>query len=86
MELYKFKTKYMTKLALLEPINKRERELKDTLMTKLNYLRSMNLPNLVHVLYEIIEHENVSNEFKKLCKEMIEDISELIESEEAIEL
>jgi len=77
MKLYEFKTKFMTKIALLKTTNKREKELKDVLMTKLNNLRAMNLPNLVHTLYLIIEHENVSNEFKKLCREMIEDIDKM---------
>jgi len=77
MKLYEYKAKYMSRLALLETTSKREKELKDKLITKLNNLRAMNLPNLVHTLYMIIEHENVSNEFKKLCKEMLGDIQKL---------
>jgi len=77
MKLYEFKAKYMSRLALLETTSKREKELKDTLMTKLNNLRTMNLPNLVHTLYLIIEHENVSKNFKDLCRFMLEDIEKL---------
>ncbi|RLG79478.1 MAG: hypothetical protein DRO40_12800 [Thermoprotei archaeon] len=77
MKLYEFKTKYMSRLALLETTSKREKELKDMLMTKLNNLRSMNLPNLVHTLYRILEYENVGKDFKELCKSMVEDISKL---------
>lgn len=77
MRLYEFKTKYMTKLALLEPSNEREKQLRDILITKLSYLRSVNLPSLVHTLYEIIEHESVSKNFKDLCRLMLEDIDKL---------
>jgi len=77
MKLYELKAKYMSKIALLRPSSDREKELRDMLMTKLNNLRTMNLPNLIHTLYLIIEHENVSNEFKKLCRDMLEDIEKL---------
>ena len=77
MKLYEYKAKYMSRLALLETTSKREKELKDMLISKLNNLRSMNLPNLVHTLYRILEYENVSKDFKELCKSMVEDISKL---------
>jgi len=77
MKLYEFKAKYMSRIALLRPTNNREKQLKDTLMNKLNNLRAMNLPNLVHSLYMIIEYENVSSNFKKICREMIEDVQKL---------
>jgi len=77
MKLYELKAKYMSKITLLRPSSDREKELRDMLMTKLNNLRTMNLPNLVHTLYLIIEYENVSNEFKKLCRDMLEDIEKL---------
>ena len=77
MRLYEIKAKYMSRLALLETSSKREKELKNMLLTKLNYLRSMNLPRLVHDLYLIIEHENVSEDFKRICREMLEDITKL---------
>jgi len=77
MKLYELKAKYMSKIALLIPSSDREKELRDMLMTKLNNLRAMNLPNLVHTLYLIIEYENVSSNFKKICREMIEDVQKL---------
>ena len=77
MKLHEFKTKYMSKLALYQPKSERERELKDTLINKLYPIRTMTLPYLIHTLYEIIEHEDVSTEFKDLCKSMIEDVQKL---------
>jgi len=77
MKLHEYKAKYMSRLALLETTSKREKELKDMLITKLNNLRSMNLPNLIHTLYQILEYEDVSKDFKELCKSMVEDISKL---------
>ena len=78
MKLHEFKTKYLSKLALYQPKSERERQLKDTLINKLYPLRSMTLPYLIHTLYEIIEHEkDVSDKFKQLCRDMIEDVQKL---------
>ena len=78
MKLHEYKTKYLSKLALYEPKNDRERQLKDTLINKLYPVRTMTLPYLIHTLYEIIEHEkDVTAEFKEICKSMIEDVQEL---------
>jgi len=78
MKLHEFKTKYMSKLALYQPRNERERQLKDHIINKLYPLRSMTLPYLVHTLYEIIEHErDVSSEFKEICKQMLQDVQKL---------
>ena len=81
MKLHEYKTKYLSKLALYEPKNDREKQLKDTLINKLYPVRTMTLPYLIHILYEIIEHEDVSDEFKQLCRDMIEDVQKL-ESED----
>ena len=67
----------MSRLALLKTTSDRERELKDKLINKLNYLRTVNLPRLTHDLYLIIEYEHVSDEFKKICQEMLEEISKI---------
>ena len=77
MKLYEYKTKYLSKLAIYEPRSEREKQLKDTIINKLYSIRTMTLPYLIHALYEIIEHENVSEEFKDLCKSMIEDVQKL---------
>lgn len=77
MKLYEFKAKYMSNLILYTPTSKIERELRDKLIKKLNYLRYNDLPNLVHHLYLIIEHENVSDGFKRLIREMIEDVAKI---------
>lgn len=77
MKLHEFKTKFMSLLTIYQPKSGRERELRDLLISKLNYLRMMVLPNFLLILYEIIEHENVSEDFKRLCKEMVADIQKL---------
>jgi len=79
MKLYEFKSKHMSKLALYEPKSEREGQLKDLIMNKLHPLRSMTLPIFIHTLYEVIEHEDVSDEFKQLCRSMIEDVQKLEE-------
>ena len=81
MKLHEYKTKYLSKLALYQPKSDREKQLKDTLINKLYPVRTMTLPYLVHTLYEIIEHEDVSAEFKNICRDMIEDVQKL-ESED----
>ncbi|RLE54350.1 MAG: hypothetical protein DRJ40_10945 [Thermoprotei archaeon] len=82
MKLYEFRTKYMTKLALYQPKNDREKELVSELMIKLNNLRSSKLPSLVFVLHQIIQYEKVSRDFKDLCRFMLEDIEKLESYEE----
>ena len=73
MRLHEFKAKHMRKLALYNPATDREKELKDLLMNKLSYLRKMTLPNLIHTLYLIIEKEDVTQEFKNLCREILDE-------------
>jgi len=82
MRLHEFRAKYMVKLALFVPKSEREKELISELMIKLNYLRSTKLPSLVFMLYEIIQHEQVSRDFKDLCRFMLEDIEKLESYEE----
>jgi len=53
VRLHEFKTRYITKLALLRPANEKEKKLRDMLIVKLNTLRSVTLPNLAFTLYEI---------------------------------
>ena len=78
MRLYELKSKYISKLALYESKNDREKQLKDLVINKLYNIRSMTLPYLVHTLYEIIEHErDVSSEFKEICKQMLQDVQKL---------
>ena len=75
MKLYEYKTKYITKLTLYQPKSKRESELRDMLINRVYPARAMNMPLIVHTLYQVIVHEDVSEEFKQICREMIEDAS-----------
>ncbi|RLE65008.1 MAG: hypothetical protein DRJ38_04520 [Thermoprotei archaeon] len=78
MKLHEFKAKWMSRLALYEPRNERERELRDLLInSKLNPLRLMTLPNLAHTLYLIVTREDVSDDLKELCLAMLRDIQEI---------
>ncbi|RLI85098.1 MAG: hypothetical protein DRP01_07015 [Archaeoglobales archaeon] len=79
MKLHQFKAIYITQLTLYNPESNREKELKDLLISKIYNLRTMTLPDLAHTLYRIIEHENVSESFKDLCKFMLEDIKKIDE-------
>jgi len=76
MKLYEYKSKYLSKLALYEPKNEREKQLKDLIINKLYSIRTMTLPYLIHTLY-LIEREDVSEGFKNICKEMIRDVQKL---------
>jgi len=78
MRLSEFKTKYMAVLALYEPRNEREKELKDIIINKLYNARTMTMPYLVHTLYEVIEHEpRASDELKRICRDMIRDVASI---------
>ena len=77
MKLYEFKTKYIQRLALYEPKSEREQQLREQLIVKLSQLRSVTLANLAFTLYEIVEYEKVSNDFKDLCKRMLVDIGKI---------
>ncbi|NPA96614.1 MAG: hypothetical protein GXO32_03315 [Crenarchaeota archaeon] len=82
MKLYEYKTRAMIALMNYEPKNPRERQLIDMLMIKINNLRAVTLPRLLMDIYEIIHHENVSEEFKQVLKKLIpseEEARELIE-------
>ena len=46
--------------------------MRDLLIARIDNLRSMTLPWLLRLLYEVVEHENVSSEFKSLCRKIIE--------------
>ena len=82
MKLYEYKTKYLSKLALYEPRNEREKEIKDLIMNKLYSIRTMTLPYLVHTLYLAIEREkDISDELKGIFEEMIADAGEIESSE-----
>ena len=78
MKLYEYKTKYIAELMpFVESDNQRERELTQTLIIKLHALRMMTLPDYLFTLSRIITGENVSNSFKELCKNMINDSKQL---------
>ena len=72
MKLYEFKSKAMLLLINYRPKLKREQELRDLLIARIDNLRSMTLPWLLRTLYEIVEHENVSEKFKDVCRKIIE--------------
>jgi len=67
----------MLLLIRYKPQNSREKELKDILISRIDNLRSMTLPWLLRTLYEIVEHENVSKEFKDVCRKIVELASRL---------
>ena len=77
MKLYEFKSRAMLLLIRYKPQNSREKELKDILISRIDNLRSMTLPWLLRTLYEIVEHENVSKEFKDVCRKIVELASRL---------
>ena len=72
MKLYEFKSRSMLLLIKYQPKTRREQELRDLLIARIDNLRSMTLPWLLRLLYEVVEHENVSSEFKSLCRKIIE--------------
>ena len=47
------------------------------MIARIDNLRLMTLPWLLRTLYEIVEHENVSKEFKDVCRKIIEIASKL---------
>ena len=77
MKLYEFKSKAMLLLINYQPRSDREKELRDLLIARIDNLRMMTLPWLLRALYEVVEHENVSKEFKDVCKRIIEVASRL---------
>ena len=79
MKLHQFKAMYITKLSLYTPETDREKELKNILVNKIYNLRTMTLPDLAHTLYQITEHENVSDDFKNICRQMLSDIQKIDE-------
>jgi len=81
MKLYEFKTRYLAKLALYVPKSDRERELRDLLINRLHSLRSMVMPYFIHTLFLIIERENVSEDFKEICKNMVKDSQKIVEED-----
>jgi len=81
MELAPLKNKWITKLALYKPRNDREKVLKDLLINKLHSLRTDRIGDLAFTLYQILENESVSGDFKELCYQMLNELKELIESQ-----
>ncbi len=75
------KNKYMS-LIYSTAKTEREKELAEILMIKLNSLTYETLAEFTFTLYLIIDRENVSDEFKKLCKEIIDDIANAMIREE----
>ena len=72
MKLYEFKSRSMLLLIKYQPKTRREQELRDLLIARIDNLRSMTMPWLLRTLYEIVEHEDVSEEFKDICRKIIE--------------
>jgi len=81
MELAPLKNKWITKLALYRPKSDRERVLRDLLVNKLHSLRTDRIGDLAFTLYQILENESVSGDFKELCYQMLNELKELIESQ-----
>ena len=79
MKLHEYKAKWIRELALYEPKSDREKELVDILVNKLNTLRMMTMSNFAFILYQIIWNENVSEEFKELCRNMLRDTGDIKE-------
>ena len=78
MELAPLKNKWITKLALYRPKSDRERVLRDLLVNKLHSLRTDRIGDLAFTLYQILENESVSGDFKELCYQMLKELSETI--------
>jgi len=81
MQLASIKNKWITKLALYKPANDREKNLRDMLIAKLHSLRNDRLGDLAFTLYQVLENESVSGDFKELCYLMLDDLRKLIESQ-----
>ena len=73
MRLRQYKARYLKRLAMYSPRDQRERELRDLLVNKLEYLRSATMPFFLRTLYEVAEHEPVSEDFRSIVREMIRD-------------
>jgi len=84
MRLYEFKAKYLAKITLYEPKNEREQELVNLITRKLHNLRMFTLPDLIITLRGVRD-EPVSDDFRAIVKEMIEDILKLESKEESKE-
>lgn len=77
LELYDFKAKYLSKLALLKATTPRENELRNHLVRTLTKLRLTTFPNFLMLLNDIINKEEVSQEFKEICMEIVRDIEKM---------
>ena len=78
-ELNEFKAKALAKLTVYEPENDREKELISILVSKINYLSVYTLTDLMMILYEIMENEKVTKDFKNKVKEITLLASQLLD-------
>jgi len=69
-ELDEFKIKTLAILTTYEPENDREKELISILVSKINYLSVYTLTDLFMALYQIMENEKVTEDFKNKVKEI----------------
>ena len=74
MKLYQYKAKFLKQLILYQPRTPREREVRELLIAKLETLRSMTMPYFLRTLYEVLQHEDVSNELKEIVRKMVEEM------------
>jgi len=81
MQLSQLRNKWIVKLSLYRPANDRERVLKDLLINKLHSLRTDRIGDLAFTLFQILENEHVTGDFKELCYQMLDDLRKLIESQ-----
>jgi len=77
MKLREFKVKYMTKLSLYNPKNEVEEKLKNEIVMKVWYMRKLFLPSLIKLLNSALNNENVSEGFKSIIRDMLEDVQNI---------
>lgn len=77
IRLREYKIRYMAKLVLLNTSNEHENRLREIVLEKLRRLRSVTVPELVQTLYVVIDSESAGQEFKELCKQMIDELPKL---------
>lgn len=81
MKLYEFKAKWISELGTHTPENEAERRAIRSIITKLSYLRSMNLPNLAFTVWTAKEDPAIGDELRKKLTKMLEEIKEIEDSD-----
>ena len=75
--LYIIKTKYIPKLILYLPKNERERAIHEKILAKLRYMRRKELVSFSFMLREALQDDAVSEDLKRLYRELLQELSEM---------